>query len=93
MLDLPVWVFPVFCCGACGAEGGVAVGVVMKLEGSAKLLKRPVKLGMLAMELKMLSSLTASVLAAGTGVAVEVLLGVALAGLATSLAAPARLGM
>lgn len=90
MLNLPVWVFPVFCCGAGGAEGGV--GVVMKLEGSAKLLTRPAKLGMLAIELKMLSNLTASVLAAGTGVMVEVF-GVALAGLATLLAAPARLGM
>lgn len=65
----------------------------MKLDGSAKLLTRPAKLGMLAIELIMLSSLTASVLAAGAGVVVEVLFGVALAGLTTSLAAPARLGM
>lgn len=41
----------------------------------------------------MLSSLIASVFAADAGVVVKVLFGFALAGLATSLAAPARLGM
>lgn len=56
--------------------------------GLATLLTMPDKLGILAKELKILSKLAAPLLAAGTG---EFKL--AAAGLATVLAAPAKLGM
>lgn len=62
--------------------------------GLATLPTMPDKLGILAKELKILSRLVAPVLAAGTGVVLEADFNIAAAaGLATVLAAPAKLGM
>lgn len=84
--------FPILCSEGGGADRGD--GVVMELTaGLATLLTMPAKQGMLANELTMLSKLAAPVLAAGAGVVVEADFNVAAAGLATVLAAPARLGM
>lgn len=63
----------------------------MELDGLAKLLTMPAKLGMLAKELTIFSKPTMSVFAVVTAVVTQFV--VALAGFATSLAAPARLGM
>lgn len=83
--------FPVLCSEVAGADGGG--GVVRELTaGLATPLTIPAKLGMLASEQRMLSKLEALVLAAGTGVVTEAFT-VAAGGLATLLAASARLGM
>lgn len=63
------------------------------MELTAGLLTMPDKLGIFANELRMLSKLAAPLLAAGTGVVLEAEFKLAAAGLATVLAAPAKLGM
>lgn len=67
----------------------------MELGGFVKLLTMPAKLGMLANELTILSKLTKSVFAEVTFAFTlcAVVLEATVAGCATSLAAPARLGI
>lgn len=82
--------FPVLCSEGAGPDRGG--GVVRELTaGLAIPLTIPAKVGMLASEQTMLSKL--ATLAAGTGVVAEAEFTVAAGGLATLLAASARLGM